>query len=511
MVRGLTGLKIRALRKERGLSQGELARRAGISASYLNLIELEKRAVGTELVDRIAGGLGVARSELDGEAERSVVTSLEEIAADPELAKAGDHPGPAEELVGRNPGWASLVLRLYHAWLDRTQAVLALADRLNRDPFLGESVHRLLTNATSIRAAAEILDADDALPPSDRRRFLSIVTADAQKLSGTAQSLLEFFDSAQVRVRSATPAEHVDAFILATDNYFPELEALASDFLAARRAGETSDAAVQRMLGEESRLPPDPSVAATAETRRFRLLMDVLRDAASSATRVLFETHPALASEEVPQTGRVGPQCLCRRGGLDALCAVFASRRTGPLRSRWPFPHVRRFLRAGGAPAGDVAPPWCGGCTVRLHAIGCLRIRYQAAASAGPPLAALWQRLPALGDPRGFPESWRDGAQLRRAAIGRAVPVLRARGGKAAAHRGMSPPSPFGDARLSSRRCRARRIWGRHRPRRGHGSGRHHLPAVHAGGLRPSAGSAADCPTTVTPGRRRSKCQWVAG
>jgi predicted transcriptional regulator/DNA-binding XRE family transcriptional regulator len=290
-------MRIRALRKERGLSQVELARRGGISASYLNLIEQEKRAASAPLLDRIAAGLGVARSDLDGEAERRIVASLEEIAADPEFATDRGPPGPAEELVGRNPGWADLLLRLYRAWLDQSQAVLALADRLNRDPFLGDSVHRMLTNATSIRAAAEILEADDALTPADRGRFLSIVTADTQKLSGTAQSLLEFFDSAQMRVRSATPAEHVDAFILATDNYFAELEGLASDFLAARRAGETADAAAQRILDAEGRLPTD-RLTQSAETWRFRLLKEALRDAAAEATGALVQGHPALTTEE---------------------------------------------------------------------------------------------------------------------------------------------------------------------------------------------------------------------
>ncbi len=298
MARNLTGLKIRTMRKGRGLSQGELARRAGISASYLNLIELDKRAVAGGLVDRIAAGLGVARSALDGEAERRVVASLEEVAAEPEIAAGGGYPGAAEELVGRNPGWAGLVLRLHQAWLDQRQAVLALADRLNRDPFLGDSVHRMLTNVTSIRSAAEILDADEALAPADRRRFLSIVAADAQRLSLSAQSLLEFFDSAHMRVRSATPAEHVDAFILATDNYFPELEALAADFLAARRPGEPPAGAAERILAAQGRLPGEPSFAQTAETRHFRLLKAALRDAAAEATLALVENHPALASEE---------------------------------------------------------------------------------------------------------------------------------------------------------------------------------------------------------------------
>ena len=106
MRRQLAGLKIRALRKAAGLTQGELAARAGISAPYLNLIEANKRAVAGTLVDRLASGLGVERASIDGEAERRVVHDLEEIAADPDIAGPAA-PGPAEELVGRNPGWAS--------------------------------------------------------------------------------------------------------------------------------------------------------------------------------------------------------------------------------------------------------------------------------------------------------------------------------------------------------------------------------------------------------------------
>lgn len=298
MHQNLAGMKIRALRRKSGLTQGELARRAGISPSYLNLIELNKRAIGGALVDRIAAGLAVERAELDGDAETRIVAALDEIAADPEIASPAGHPGSAAELVGRNPDWAGLILRLYRAYRDEQQTVLALADRLNRDPFLGESVHRMLTNAASIRSAAEILEDEDGLAPADRRRFLSIVASDTQKLSGAAKSLHDFFDSAHMRVRSATPAEHVDAFILATDNYFPALEEIAAGFLEARRPGETPDAAAERLLRAQDRQRAEPPFAETAEARRFGLLRAALRDAIREATGEIAGTHPALVSEE---------------------------------------------------------------------------------------------------------------------------------------------------------------------------------------------------------------------
>jgi predicted transcriptional regulator/DNA-binding XRE family transcriptional regulator len=297
VVQNLTGMKIRTLRIRAGLTQGALARRVGVSPSYLNLIELNKRAVAGVLLERIAAALGVERALIDGEAERRVVANLEEIAADPVVAEGAAHPGPAEELVGRNAGWADLLLRLYRAYLDQSQAVLALADRLNRDPFLGESVHRVLTNVTSIRSAAEILTMDERLDPEDRARFLGIIAADSERLSDTAQSLAAFFDSAHMRVRSATPMEHVDAFIFESDNHFAELEQVAAEFITTRRAGETLDAAAARVLGGEQRFAWGLPESQTAETRRFYLMRALAERIDREAVAALLG-HPTLGSDD---------------------------------------------------------------------------------------------------------------------------------------------------------------------------------------------------------------------
>lgn len=300
MARHLTGLKIRTLRRREGVTQGELARRIGISASYLNLIELNKRPVTAALLGRLAAALGVEPALLDGEAERRIVGAIDEIAADAALS-GGPHPGSAEELVGRHPGWADLLLRLYRAYLDRDQAVLALADRLNRDPFLGDSVHRMLTNVTSIRSAAEILAAGDAIDADARARFLAIVASDSERLAGTAKSLADFFDSAQVRVRSATPTEHVDAFLFETDNHFPALEARASEFLAGMDGGEPLEAAARSFVGEAA--PAGTSALETAETRRFQLMRRVARRLFAAEIGSLLD-HPALGSEEAKALAR---------------------------------------------------------------------------------------------------------------------------------------------------------------------------------------------------------------
>ncbi|RKQ73911.1 XRE family transcriptional regulator [Oceanibaculum indicum] len=235
MAAKLVGLKIRTLRMQAGLSQNILAQRAGISPSYLNLIERNRRPASTLLLDRIAAELAVDRAQLDGEAERRLADEVREVSA--ELAASEKLPelASAEEFVGHHPGWAALLLRLYRSYQDRDAAVLALADRLEHDPFLRDSVHQMLTHVTSIRSAAEIVQASDTLESTDSRRFLEIVAGDSARLSQTAMALAAFFDSAQTRVRAATPTEKVDALIVASQNYFPELEAYAD---AVRATGE---------------------------------------------------------------------------------------------------------------------------------------------------------------------------------------------------------------------------------------------------------------------------------
>jgi len=300
--RELTGLKIRKLRKEQGLAQSELARRAGISPSYLNLIERNKRAVAGALLDRIAEGLGVARRLLDEESDRHIVDRLNEIPADPALADGGKHPGPAVDLVGRYPDWAKLMLRLYRAYQDRNDAVLALADRLNRDPFLGDSVHRILTHVTAVRSAAEIIEEEEGLEPEDRAKFLSIIASDSARLAETAQALAGFFDSAQVRVGSATPMEHVDAFFVEHHNYFGGLEELAQDLLKRALPREQPEEMLVRLCGEPEEEGLHPALPRAS--RRFARIKRLIAGPAAAAVSELIEENQTLATEEARELAR---------------------------------------------------------------------------------------------------------------------------------------------------------------------------------------------------------------
>ena len=58
------GLRLKTLRKEKGLSQEELALKSGLNRPYLSAIEKGKRNVSLEVMEKLAGALGVEIGEL---------------------------------------------------------------------------------------------------------------------------------------------------------------------------------------------------------------------------------------------------------------------------------------------------------------------------------------------------------------------------------------------------------------------------------------------------------------
>ncbi|NKC32539.1 helix-turn-helix domain-containing protein [Falsiroseomonas selenitidurans] len=116
MTRPLIGRSIRRLRSEQGLSQQALALRLGISASYLNLIEHDQRAVTASLLIKLAQVLGVDLAALSGTREREVEAGLREVLADPLLGLDSVPEAEVAMLAGSAPQAARAMLALYRAW-----------------------------------------------------------------------------------------------------------------------------------------------------------------------------------------------------------------------------------------------------------------------------------------------------------------------------------------------------------------------------------------------------------
>ena len=116
-MRAPIGLRISSRRRALGISQAALAQQAGISASYLNLIEHNRRQVGGALLLRLAHELKVDIGELSGEAEHRLIADVDEALADPVLQLNELGALAARDLVAQQPAAALAIARLHRAYL----------------------------------------------------------------------------------------------------------------------------------------------------------------------------------------------------------------------------------------------------------------------------------------------------------------------------------------------------------------------------------------------------------
>ncbi len=276
MPRGtVTGSRIRDRRLAVGLRQAELAQRVGISASYLNLIEHNRRAIGGKLLAEIARALGSEVITLTEGAEAVLLATLREAAA---AAGPGAEADRAEEFAGRFPGWAALLAER-HSRVERLEREVAvLSDRLALDPHLSASVHELLTAATAIRSTASILAGTEDLDPQWAARFLANLDAEGRRLAEGATALVRYLDGpATAQGGATTPQEEVEAMFAARGWHVEALEAPGAGEAEVRAIVEgaaelesaagrvLARAALERYLSDARLMPLDRVMAMAGE------------------------------------------------------------------------------------------------------------------------------------------------------------------------------------------------------------------------------------------------------
>ena len=229
MVAAILGTRIRQRRREVGVTQAELARQLGISASYLNLIEWNKRRISGPLLGRVTEALQLAPDDLGSASEHRLHESLTEIAHLPSLSALGVEDQRVSELIGRFPGWAKAIGALARSERDAVARAQTLSDRLSNDPFLGETVHRMLTRIAAIRSASEILTDFDEVPEERRKRFNRIIHDETRVLSDVGEALATYLDKAEDADRIVTPVDEVEAVFDAHENHFAEIDEAAGD------------------------------------------------------------------------------------------------------------------------------------------------------------------------------------------------------------------------------------------------------------------------------------------
>jgi predicted transcriptional regulator/DNA-binding XRE family transcriptional regulator len=176
------GRRVRALRLRIGLTQADLAKRLGISPSYLNLLEHDRRPVTSALLLDMSRVLDVDLRVLATGGDGEVLSALTEIFSDSVFE---DHPVSAKELTAfadGNPEIARAIVALHRAYTGTRASLDLLGERL--------------------------LDYQQDLGNIDRARLSS---------------------------------EQVSDFIERRANYFPTLEAEAERLLASTDPGDTRE------------------------------------------------------------------------------------------------------------------------------------------------------------------------------------------------------------------------------------------------------------------------------
>lgn len=174
------GGKVRALRRQQRMTQADLARRLAISASYLNLIEHNRRPVTADLLLKLAEVLPLDLSKLSGRHDERVVGELLEVFGDPVFEGADLAASEVREVAVSYPATADAILRLYEAYRRTRESLHGVAatlseqtalDHTSTSRFPSEEVGHLLqqhsnyfpeleTGATELAREAQIGDRD---------------------------------------------------------------------------------------------------------------------------------------------------------------------------------------------------------------------------------------------------------------------------------------------------------------------------------------------------------------
>ncbi|MEQ9487843.1 MAG: short-chain fatty acyl-CoA regulator family protein [Alphaproteobacteria bacterium] len=228
MDNSIPGTRIRQRRRELGITQAALAKQVGISPSYLNLIEWNKRRIAGSLLRQIAGALELTLEDIDDVAERRLRESLLEAAEMPSLTALGVEIQRTSELIGRFPGWSRAIGALVRSEREASTRAEILSDRLSNDPFLGETVHKMLTRISSVRSASEILSDYSDITTDQRDRFNRMIQEESRGLTDVGEALALYLEKVEDVDRVLTPVDEVEALFDARENRFGEIEEVAA-------------------------------------------------------------------------------------------------------------------------------------------------------------------------------------------------------------------------------------------------------------------------------------------
>ncbi len=236
------GSKVRRLRRAQGVTQVEMAKRLGISPSYLNLIEHNQRPLTRSLQMKLAEGYDVDLQVFAEDEDARIVTDLVEILRDPLFGTFELAPKDLSDAVGAAPALGQAMIALYQGYRNLRADLDAVSERLSDDALISASTHELRTVLTSIRSFSEILRDYDDLDAEQRQRFLEILVKETGRLNQAADRMVDFAKGEDLASLGglASAVDDVMDFIQNHNNHFPELETAATALWAQAKLSERS-------------------------------------------------------------------------------------------------------------------------------------------------------------------------------------------------------------------------------------------------------------------------------
>ena len=122
------GSSVRKLRRQRNLSQQKLAEILGISVSYLNLIENNRRNLTGKLLLNIAKEFNIQLSDIEGENDTVLFSDLMEVLSDNIFESNYLKNHDVQDLVSSQPEIARAIIRLYDVYKTGLSNLRSISD-----------------------------------------------------------------------------------------------------------------------------------------------------------------------------------------------------------------------------------------------------------------------------------------------------------------------------------------------------------------------------------------------
>ncbi len=164
------GGKLRQLRRQRGLSQADLAKELDISPSYLNLIEHNRRKITVGLLLKLAQKFGLEINDLTEGDEARLAGDLMEMFSDEIFGDLDITNQDIKELAHSNPAMAKATIHLHDAYRSTTLSLNRAQPRAD-EPLASEQVSDFLQRHSNYfdkleNTASRILPDIGGTPPT---------------------------------------------------------------------------------------------------------------------------------------------------------------------------------------------------------------------------------------------------------------------------------------------------------------------------------------------------------